>query len=164
MHHIIRACASLVALGLSTSVFAQWSTTIEDDIFSGGKKGMMLADIGARQAIAFDCDADNLTVSFITEGKWPADGRSTGWDLLIKVDQGKIHKFLAVSGQRNSDHLQYLASDKAEILAVVKEIKDAKSQILLGLQSKEYDSKWSGTVDTAGSTREANRFLTACKL
>ncbi len=163
MHHFTRACASLVALGLSTSAFAQWSTTIEDDIFTGGKKGMMLSEIGGGQAIVFECDADTLTVSLITEGKWPEDGRSTSWDLLIKVDQGKIYKFLAMSGRRNSDHLKYQASDKPEITAVVKELKDAKSQVLIGLQSKEFDSKWSGTISTVGSTREADKFLTACK-
>jgi len=155
---------ALLGLAMSSQTFAQWSTTTQDDIFSGGQKAMMLGDITPAQAVAFDCDSENLTLALLQKEKWSDTRTSTSWNLLMKVDKGEIHRFKAVSLKRNDAYIQYVTNEKDEILKLLGDLRDAKTAILLGLQSDEFNSKWSGTVSATGSTRETDKFLQACKL
>ncbi|ATE76257.1 MULTISPECIES: hypothetical protein [Pseudomonas] len=160
----IAATVVLIGIAISSTASAQWDTTIQDDIFSGDKKAMLLGNISPSQAVAFDCDSDGLSLALLQEEKW-ADGRtSSEWKLLIKVDKGEIHRFTVESAKRNNQYTQYVTREKEEILKVLADLREAKSVIQLGLQSEEFDSKWSGTVSVGGSTRETDKFTQACKL
>lgn len=161
----IVVAAALMGLVTSSLALADWSTTTQDDIFSGGKKAMMFGTISPAQAIAFDCDSEQLTLALLQKEKWSDTRTSTGWDLLVKVDKGEIHRFKALSAQRNDVYVQYITGEKDEILKLLADLRNAKTPILLGLQSAEFDSKWSGTVPATGSTRETDKFLLleACK-
>jgi hypothetical protein len=161
-----RTAAAIVSIGIaiSTSANAGWYTTTQDDIFSGGKKAMMLGDISPAQSVAFDCDSENLSLALLQKEKWSEGRNSSAWKLLVKVDKGEIHRFTAQSAKRNSDYAQYVTFEKDEILKVLTDLREAKSVVQLGLQSDEFDSKWSGTVSAGGSTRETDKFLQACKL
>lgn len=160
----IAVAVALLGLATSSPTLAEWSTTTQDDIFSGGKKAMMLGSISPAQAIAFDCDSEQLTLALLQKEKWADTRASTGWDLLVKVDKGEIHRFKAQSAQRNDAYVQFITYEKDEILKLLPELRNAKAPILLGLQSEEFDSKWSGTVPATGSTRETDKFLQACNL
>ena len=160
----IAAAIATIGLSISVTASAEWYTTTQDDIFSGGKKAMMSGDISPALSVAFDCDSESLSLALLQKEKWPEGQDTSAWNLLIKVDKGEIHRFTAQSAKRNSDYTQYVTFEKNEILRVLTELRDAKSVVLLGLQSEELDSKWSGTISVGGSTRETEKFLQACKL
>ncbi|MBK5553815.1 hypothetical protein JFU49_26560 [Pseudomonas sp. TH03] len=160
----IAVAVALVGITFSSIASAYWSATIQDDIFSGGKKAMLLGDISPGQTLAFDCDASDLSIALLQKSKWPEGRESSSWKLLIKVDQGEIHKFTAESSKRNEDYIQYSTNEREEILKVLSELRDAKSSVQLGIQSNEFESKWAGAMPVSGSTRETDRFMQACKL
>lgn len=160
----IAAAIAFVGISISSAASADWSTSTEDDIFSGGKKAMLLGNISPNQMVAFDCDSEGLSLALLQKEKWPSERTSSAWKLLIKVDKGEIHHFTAESAKRNDDYAQYVTHEKEEILKVLADLREAKSVIQLGIQSEEFDSKWSGTVSAGGSTRETDKFTQACKL
>jgi hypothetical protein len=160
----IAAAVALLGITISSAASADWYTTTQDDIFSGGKKAMMLGSINASQSIAFDCDSENLSLALLQKEKWQEGRNSSAFNLLIKVDKGEIHRFTADSAQRNNDYVQYITLEKDEILKVLADLREAKSVVQLGLQSDQFDSKWSGTVSVSGSTRETDKFIKACQL
>lgn len=156
--------AAVVAMTFSSLACAGWMTTTKDDIFSGGQTAMLIGEIDAYHALIFDCDSQNLTLSLIEQSKWK-DGMDRGdWRLLVKVDQSQIRDFAAQSSQRNEKYIQVATSDRDSILELLKEIREANTNIQIGMQVKEVDFKWSGTASPSGSTRETDRFLQACKL
>lgn len=152
--------------GLVVSSFANadWITTTQDDIFSGGKTAMMLGYISPFQSVAVDCNSEGLSLALLQKEKWQEGRPSSAWNLLVKVDGGEVHRFTANSAQRNTEYVQYVTFEKEEILKVLADLRNAKSQILLGLQSDEFNAKWSGTAPVSGSTRETDKFMQACKL
>lgn len=158
--------AAVGALGLAMSSFANadWTTIIQDDIFNGGKTAVLVGPISQQQSVAFDCDSDGLSLALLQKDKWSETRVSSTWNLLIKIDAGEIYRFTAASRKRNDQYVQYITQDKDEILKVLAELRGAKSKILLGIQSAEFDSKWSGTASVGGSTKATNEFIQACKL
>jgi hypothetical protein len=160
----IAAMVALLGITISSAASADWSTSTQDDIFSGGKKAMLFGNISPSQAVAFDCDSDGLSLALLQEEKWPEGMTSSTWKLLVKVDQGEIHRFTAESSKRNNDYSQYITHEKEEILKVLSDLREAKSVVQLGLQSEAFNSKWSGTASVGGSTRETDKFIQACKL
>lgn len=160
----LRLISAVVGLTLSSLASAGWMTTTEDDIFSGGQKAMLLGDVDPFHALVFDCDSERLALSLIEKSKWKEGMGLANYRLLVKVDQGEIYDFAAKGSQRNEEFIQVATADRDKILGLLKEIRDAQTQIQIGLQIKETSSKWSGISSVAGSTREADRFLQACNL
>jgi len=156
--------AAVIGLTFSSLACAGWMTTTKDDIFSGGQTAMLIGEIDAYHALIFDCDSENLTLSLIEQSKWKEGMGRGNWRLLVKVDQSQIRDFAAQSSQRNEKYIQVATSDRDSILELLKEIRDANTNIQIGMQVKEADFKWSGTASPSGSTRETDRFLQACKL
>ncbi|MFJ4051469.1 hypothetical protein [Pseudomonas hunanensis] len=158
------AALGMCGLVISSLASADWITTTQDDIFSGGKTAMMLGYISPFQSVAVDCNSDGLSLALLQKEKWQEGRPSSAWNLLVKVDGGEVHRFIASSRQRNTEYVQYVTFEKDEILKVLADLRNAKVQILLGLQSDEFDAKWSGTAPVSGSTRETDKFMQACKL
>jgi len=153
----------MMGLAAATSANAEWYATIEDDIFSGGKKGLLLGEVGPNYSIAFDCEEGSLTSALIEKGS--DDGKTTfEAELVFKVDQNPAIKMSALYGRRNPSYLQVISSDADLSLKVLKQLQAAREKILVGVAFPEIDSKWSSTASVAGSTRETTRFLEACKL
>jgi hypothetical protein len=160
----VRAAVAMMGLVLSGAVNADWYASIEDDIFSGGKKGVLVGEIGTSHALAFDCGENKLTAALIEEGKEENAGPRMDGELLVKVDQNPPVKMTATYGQRNPTFRQIISYDSDSALTVLKQIQAAQSQILVGVTFPATGSKWSATASVSGSTRETNRFLEACKL
>lgn len=158
------AVAGMLGLAVSTLANAGWSTTVQDDIFSGGKSAMMVGTISAYQSVVLDCNSEGVTLALIQQEKWQEGHDNSTWSLLVKVDDGDVHRFTAASGRRNDKFSQYGTAEQDEILKVLNDLRNAKSQVLLGLQSDVYNAKWSGTAPVNGSTSAADRFMQACKL
>ncbi|WP_313288368.1 hypothetical protein [Stutzerimonas nitrititolerans] len=154
----------VLGLAVSATASAEWFAKIEDDIFTDGKKGVLIGDIGPSHALAFDCGEDKLTAALIEEGKEENAGPSMDGQLIIKVDQNPPIKMAATYGQRNPTFRQMISYDSDSTLKVLKQIQAAQSKILVGVTFPETGSKWSATASVSGSTRETTRFLEACKL
>jgi len=162
--HKLSMISAVVALTFSSFASAGWMTKTEDDIFSGGQKAMLIGEVDPFHALVFDCDSENLAFSLIEKSKWQEGMELVSHRLLVKVDEEGIHDFAAKGSQRNEHYVQISTADRDKILGLLKEIRDAQNQIQIGIQIKELGGKWSGTASVAGSTRETDRFLQACKL
>lgn len=163
-HSLIRAIPLLASMIFSGAASAEWFTNIQDDIFSGGKKAMLVGAISPYQALVFDCDSESLTLAIISKEKWADGMEKVNTKILVKVDEGGVHELSAINSKRNTEYNQSMAAEKAVVLSILTDIRDAQSNIQLGLSMPEIGGKWSGVISPAGSTREANRFIEACKL
>lgn len=160
----LSAISAVVALTFSSLASAGWLTTTQDDIFSGGQKAMLIGEVDAFHALVFDCDSERLSAALIEQSKWHEGMELASYKLLVKVDQGEIYDFPGKGSQRNEKYTEVATNDKEQILKLLNEIRDAKSKIQIGMQIVETNGKWSGIASPAGSTRETDRFLQACKL
>src|SRR5690606_7218438 len=164
--NIFKPVALVTTLAFSSLVSAEWSATIEDDIFTGKKKASLIGRISLNQMLVFDCDSQDLTFSFLERSRRveSEDFSRPIVRLIAKVDHGKIHEFDASAGRRNENYVAMTVVDRGGILDLLKEIRNAQSKIQLGLHERLTDSRWSGTASVRGSTRETTRFLKACEL
>ncbi|MGE9763917.1 hypothetical protein [Pseudomonas sp. PDM20] len=160
----LSAISAVVALTLSSAASAGWLTSTQDDIFSGGQKAMLIGEMDPFHALVFDCDSERLGMALIEKSKWQEGMERASYQLLVKVGQGTIHDFAAKGSQRNEEYVQIATSEREPLLLLLDEIRNAKGRIQVGLQNTDTDSKWSGIASSAGSTRETDRFLQACKL
>lgn len=162
MKKSITVAGGVLALIVSSVACAGWQTTTKDDIFSGGKSASMLGEVSSSQAIIFDCAADSLQLALVEKGK-VGEGASELWSMLAKVDGGKIHRFETLQSQRNDKFIEFGTGETEEILSLLKDLRNAKSTLLLGLQAKN-GGKWSGSANVNGSTKAVNDFVQACNL
>lgn len=159
-----KAVVAAIGLVVAASANAEWYASIEDDIFSGGKKAIVLGDVGPGHSLAFDCAEGELTAALLEEGAWSETDSPLSAVLLIKVDDNAPIQFDARYGERNAKYKQIISLDRDTTLKALKEIQAAQHKILVGVKFVAIDSKWSGTAPVTGSTREVGRFLEACKL
>ena len=161
---------SALALAIFTTVFAihesaEWTSKVEDDIFSGGKKAILVGQIDSFRALVFNCDSDSVEFAYVGQSKkGDAAAAAYGATIIVKVDQSEIERFNATSSQRNDTHWQVVSTEKEQILKLLNQIRDAHNSIQVGVQVPDVNFKVSGVASTAGSTRETDRFTTACKL
>lgn len=92
----------MAAVLASPIVHAQWVTNTEDDLFSGGKKAMMIGEVSsANGAIIFDCTKDKLTAAYVEMDKTSESTANIPMDLIMKVDGNGAVKFNATLSRRN---------------------------------------------------------------
>jgi hypothetical protein len=159
----VQYIAFAAAMMVSGAAQAQWDTKIEDDIFSGGKKAMLLGIISPNAFVVADCDSSGeLSIAYSEKGEW-SDGMALGqFRLLIKVDGGPIIETKAKAEERNSDYFQITSNDAEVVLEMINQIALAKRSILVGIEEPTFDMKHSATIGASGSTKATKRFLEAC--
>lgn len=93
--NIFKPVALVTTLAFSSLVSAEWSATIEDDIFTGKKKASLVGRISLNQMLVFDCDSQDLTFSFLERSRRveSEDFSRPIFRLVAKVDHGKIRCF-----------------------------------------------------------------------
>lgn len=156
--------AVILGLAITSAANADWMTSAEDDIFSGGQKAMLMGSIDPYHMLIFDCDSTGLSMSLLEKGKWESGMELASYRLLVRVDQNEVYDFSAKGAQRNEQYTQAYVADRTKILKLLGDIRDAQQQIQIGLEIKEIGAKWSGIASAGGSTRETDRFLNACNL
>ncbi len=160
--HIIIAC-----LALSPVVaFAQWSTSTEDDIFTGGKKATMVATLGDyndSNALIFDCTKNDLSFAYVERSNEPEKATNIPVDMIVKIDSGEIKKMQSGFEQRNDKYIQAGVSDKDVITQILKEASKAKSKMIVGLSS-DVIGQHSVTASVSGSSKAVNQFAAACEI
>ncbi|WP_347254118.1 hypothetical protein [Leminorella grimontii] len=150
---------------VSPIAHAQWITNVDDDLFSGGKKAMMYGELNSLySAIIFDCTKEKLSVAYIEEDKSSDAVPSISMDLIIKIDGFDAKKLHAILSRRNAQKLQ-IASDESEtIKELLKQLKSAKSKILVGIQTNDGENQTSFSGNVSGSTAAVTRFVSACEI
>lgn len=144
---------------------AQWLTQVDDDLFTGDKKATLIGDLqGADTALTFDCTKQKLTISYAERYGEQEAVSATPFNLIVKVDPGDAHKMDAQSKRRNSKYLEISSDDKEKIGSILKSLLQAKSKILVGLETKDGGNQFSASGSVAGSTKAADQFIKACEL
>ncbi|CAI1954780.1 hypothetical protein [Serratia plymuthica] len=144
---------------------AQWLTQVDDDLFTGGKKATLVGDLqGADAALIFDCTKQKLTISYAERYGEQEAVSATPFNLIVKVDAGDAHKMDAQSKRRNSKYLEISSDDREQIEPILKSLLQAKSKVLVGLETKDGGNQFSASGSVAGSTKAADQFIKACEL
>jgi hypothetical protein len=144
---------------------AQWTTTVEDDIFTGGKKATMIAIVGdydSNIAIVFDCTKKDIELAYVEKSSDQV-GRKIAVDMVMKIDSGEIIKANAVFERRNDLFVQVGMNDRDTIIQILKEASKAKSKMIVGL-SNDAIGQHSVTAAMNGSSKAVNQFASACEI
>lgn len=157
---------TLVAAALVSPIaHAQWVTNTEDDLFSGGKKAMMLGEVSsANGAIVFDCTKDKLKAAYVEMDKTTELTSELPMDLVMKVDGNNAVKLDANLSRRNVQSIQIESNDSDALKTLLKQLKEAKSKVLVGAQTKDGGNQHSFTANVSGSTTAVNSFVKACEI
>ncbi|WP_196010546.1 hypothetical protein [Citrobacter amalonaticus] len=150
---------------ISPIAHAQWVTNTEDDLFSGGKKAMMIGEVSsANGAIIFDCTKDKLTAAYVEMDKTSESTAEIPMDLIMKVDGNSAVKLNATLSRRNVQTVEIATEDADQLKTLLKQLKDAKSKALIGAQTKDGGNQVSFTANVSGSTTAVNSFVAACEI
>lgn len=157
---------SLIAAALASPIaHAQWVTNTEDDLFSGGKKAMMLGEVSSvNSAIIFDCTQDKLTVAYVEMDKSTESLSEIPMDLIMKIDNNAAVKLDATLSRRNVQSIQIESDASEQLRTLLKQIQAAKSKVLVGVQTKDGGNQHSITANVSGSTTAVNSFVKACEI
>lgn len=140
---------------------------MDEDIFTGENKAVLLGLVSQDMGVAFDCRGEYLMFSWLQRTRGPdIDNtlRNADTRLVAKVDQGKVYEFNAIFAIRNSSTIELIALGSEKTLELLREVRDARDRIQVGLHDRTNDTKWSATVSVQEVTREATRFMNACRL
>lgn len=163
-NNLFRICIIAASLIASTA-HARWATNTEDDLFSGGKQAMMIGELSSQNsAIIFDCTKQNLKVSYVEMDKTSEVTSDIPMDLILKVDSNNPVKLDATLTRRNVQSVQISANDDEQIKTLLKQIKDAKSKIQIGVQTKDGGNQISLSGNASGSTTAVSSFASACEI
>lgn len=144
---------------------AQWDTKVDDDIFSGGKKALLLGFITSDSFLVADCDSSGeLSFAYAQVGDWEEAMTLGNFRLLVKVDDNPVIEVAGKAEQRNNRSYQITSSDDAASLEIVRQIGVARRSILVGVEEPSFGMKYSATAKAAGSTSAVKRFLGACSI
>ena len=147
---------------------AQWTTSAEEDIFTGGKKATMVATIGdynSTTAIIFDCTKNGLSFAYVEKSNDPIKKANADipFDMIVKIDAGEIRKTNAVADQRNDQYIQIISTERDLIIQILKEASKAKSKMIVGI-SNDAIGQHSVTATVNGSSKAVNQFASACEI
>lgn len=156
----------IIAASLMVSTaHARWVTNTEDDLFSGGKQAMMIGEVSnPNSAIIFDCTKQKLSVAFVEMDKTSEVTSDIPMDLILKVDGNNAVKLDATLARRNVQSVQISANDADQIKTLLKQIKDAKSKIQIGAQTKDGGNQMSSSGNASSSTAAVNSLVSACEI
>lgn len=158
---IFIVAASLMA----STAHARWVTNTEDDLFSGGKQAMMVGEVSnPNGAIIFDCTKQKLKVAYVEMDKTTEITSDIPMDLILKVDGNTAIKIDASLERRNVQSVQISSDDTEQIKALLKQLKDAKSKMQVGAQTKDGGNQTSFSGNVSGSTTAVTSFVNACEI
>lgn len=164
MKKIIFATAIFWFFGVQTTHARSWETIIQDDIFTGKKTAEMIGQVSWQEMLYFSCDGDRrITMAVIFVSEMESGMKGAKAETAIRIDNGNVHKFNSTLYQHNPEMLGF-GSTSASLVEVVRQIRDARNQILVGVEITSIDSRFSLTAPVDGSTPAANRFIQACEI
>ncbi|WP_334677549.1 hypothetical protein [Klebsiella pneumoniae] len=161
---LINAALAAVLL-TSFASHAQWLTKVDDDLFTGGKKALMIGDLSSSNSgLIFDCTKNKLSVAYVETDKSSDSVPAIAMDLIIKVDGNPANKLEASLSRRNAQAIEVSTDDAEKITAVLKQLQNAKSKVLVGIQTQDGGNQSSFSGNASGSTAATNSFIKACEI
>lgn len=158
-------CITLSGLLLvSTSVFADWATKVEDDAFSDSHTAMMFGAETELNGVAFDCSNEELSVSYVEQGDTKKVTPGMPVDMVFKVDDNSAIKLKAHTTVRNNNYLGITSDAADELKILLAQLKQSKRRLLVGIKSSLNDQKMSFELSSSGSTLAVDKFIKACDI
>lgn len=151
---------------ISPFTYADWITKVDDDVFTGGHKAVMIGGLGmsTSSAILFDCTKGTASISYVEQDNSTDDIANVPMDLIVKIDGNPVIKLDAELSRRNANSVEVTSTEMEKITDVLKLLKSAKSKILVGIQTKDGGHQASFSGNASGSTNSVNSFVNACEL
>lgn len=160
---MFRATLLLCAFLWTGQAYAQWMTTVEDDLFSDKKIATMIGVGGVHWSIYAHCsDADGMKLSYIEKGD-PSGITSPLMvgKIVLKPDTGQRWTSETRMYWHNDSYIGFDYANQADIPKIIEEIGAAKRTILVGLDLA-LDSPSTISLTASGSSKAARQFLAAC--
>ncbi|OIN18270.1 hypothetical protein AO411_2003310 [Salmonella enterica subsp. enterica serovar Sarajane] len=150
---------------LAPVAYADWDTQTDDDVFSGGKRAMLLGVLSSvGHNVVFDCSENKLMFSFLEEDNNSMLDAPIPVDLFVKIDDNEIAKLNALMMRRNSKFMGAESSDEDNIIKLLKQLRSAKKKIIVGIQDKDGENRQSYSGDVVNSTSAVSNFVKACNI
>ncbi|WP_153011149.1 hypothetical protein [Pseudomonas oryzihabitans] len=159
----LRALSASFFLSIPFIAEASWTTVVRDDLFSDGKSAMLYGEVDRSHSLVFDCDSEELKMSLLEVGTWHEGMTGTVGKFVVKVDDLEKRVYDVSFYKRNEQQVAVGTSDEA-IKNTLREIKAAKSKVLVGLAIPAIDSRWNSSADAIGSTTSVEKFTKACNI
>lgn len=161
---ILPVAAALGLLLATTPAFAQWATTVEEDLFSDGGSATMIGLISMNASIYATCDAESMSIAYI-EAASDAGELSAPvevGEIVIKGDNGSRHASKTSIYRHNNTYVGFSFDDSEGVLAVIRDIGKASSKISVGLDLILSDKPMTVSASAQGSSKAVKQFLEAC--
>lgn len=154
-----------IALSItSAAAFADWAVEIEDDVFTGGQKAMLIGAEHELNGVVVDCSKDELKVTYIERSETKNITEGLPVEMIFKVDQSSPIKFDAQTVVRNNDYFGIESDDSDNLKLFLSQLRNAKQKILIGIRYPHNDSKASFTLSASGSTASVSKLVKACEI
>ncbi|WP_455424792.1 hypothetical protein [Dryocola sp. LX212] len=162
--YLITAVASFILI--PSIVNAQWLTKTDDDLFSGGKKAMLIGSLNnSSSGIIFDCTSTTLSAAYVEMNKTTdMSGESVPVDLIFKVDSNAAVKMDAKMMRRNDTTVQAFSENAELAKSVLKSLRDGKKKVMVGIQTTDGGNQSSLSGNVSNSTNAVNKFISACEI
>lgn len=166
MKKFLTIALTVLTIATPTLTHARWVTSSEDDIFSGGKKAVLIGDLKSSSAsIIFDCTKTDLSVAYAEEDNSNESNNSgPSIDLILKIDANKAQTLDATFSRRNAHYNQVASNDADKIKIILKQLMEAKSKVLMGIQTKDGGNQFSLSGSVTNSTKATTNFIKACEI
>lgn len=151
------------------SAHAQWVVKASGPDVFGNEKVVALVPSASGDALIVQCDQkDKLYFALIEPASESERNDLSGSDglpatLLVRVDQGNVHKFSANLRQWNNKYLGIVVSGRRpRIVSLLREIGLGNRRISIG--SELFGSRFSESFGVIGSGNAMNTVIKDCKL
>lgn len=157
---------AVLAIAGVAPAYADWLTTVEDDLFSDNKVATMIAATSPSWMIYAQCHGpDDVSLAYIEAGS-PGDLKSSvpAGKMVVKADNGKRWESQSSVYPHNDGYVGFSFDDKADVVDVIREMGSANSKISVGLDLIVSNSPTTMNISARGSSRAVKQFLDACGL
>ncbi|WP_157032550.1 hypothetical protein [Erwinia typographi] len=154
----------LFGMTLAANAYAKWMTEFEDDIFNDAKKVVMVGEVEKAGFLAFECENNILTASYIEAADVSQIQEGIFSDMYIKIDNSPRVRLSGVSVIRNQKSFAMQGDGPTDSIKIlIKELHNAKERFLFGFKT-EQGGKFSSSGDVDGSTGAVEKFVKACSV
>lgn len=124
-------------IAFSAPSWADWQVSVVDDAFSGKNTVKLLGTLERNTGVMYECKGNDLVIHFLEKSDFSdylKEGVTVG-DLAIKVDNNEPFLFEDAHLYRHNHNFVSIRSyDKARIIESLKALKNAKIEVVAGVQ------------------------------
>lgn len=161
-----RVLAAIFAFVLScVPTYADWETTVEEDLFSGDDVAIMIgASYDTPYVLYFRCSGDEAEFRILDpDDKSDVENQSVTAEMIVQTDTGHRWEGEGPLIRHNTQYVGVSASNQGGMTELVQEIGKSRDRIRFGYRFAN-DVNDSSSMDAFGSSAAAKKFLQACDL